>query len=102
MKSLLPLLAVCICSAQTPATFRSDVQLINVGFTVRDAGGKLVENLTKDDFEIFEDGASQKTAFFARSVDVPLSLGLWSTSAAVRHRSSRRTKRTCGYFSTAC
>src|SRR4029453_4226940 len=78
MKSLLLLVAALVCAAQPQslATFRSDVQLINVGFTVRDAGGRLIENLTKDDFEIFEDGARQKAAFFARSQDVPLNLGL--------------------------
>src|SRR5262245_6843922 len=77
MKCLLLLLATFVCAAQTPlTTFRSDVQLINVGFTVRDSGGKLIENLTRDDFEIFEDGAPQKIAFFARSQDVPLNLGL--------------------------
>ena len=78
MKSLLLLLAAFVCAAQPQplATFRSDVQLINVGFTVRDSTGRLMENLTKDDFEIFEDGAPQKVTFFARSQDVPLHLGL--------------------------
>jgi len=60
--------------AQTP--IRSDVDLVSVSFTVRDDHGGLVDNLTKDDFEVFEDGAPQKIAFFARSVDVPLTLGL--------------------------
>ena len=74
MRSLLFLLLPVVCAAQT--TFRSDVQLVNVGFSVRDAGGRLIENLTKDDFEVFEDGAPQKISFFARSLDVPLRLGL--------------------------
>jgi VWFA-related protein len=62
------------CGAQTP--FRVDVHLVNVGFSVRDSGGRLIGNLTQDDFEVFEDGVPQKIAFFARSKDVPLSLGL--------------------------
>ena len=62
------------CAAQTP--FRVDVQLINVGFSVRDSTGKLISALTQDDFEVVEDGVPQKIAFFARSVDVPLNLGL--------------------------
>ena len=68
---------VCLllpCLAQTP--FRVDVQLINVGFSVRDNTGKLVSDLTQDDIEVLEDGVPQKVAFFARSVDVPLNLGL--------------------------
>jgi len=62
------------CAAQTP--FRVDVQLVNVGFSVRDRAGKLVTNLTQDDFDVIEDGVPQKIAFFAKSVDVPLNLGL--------------------------
>ena len=65
--------AACSCAAQT---FRSDVHLVNVGFSVRDAAGKLNSNLTQDDFEVLEDGVPQKIAFFARSMDVPLNLGL--------------------------
>lgn len=62
------------CLAQAP--FRVDVHLVNVSFAVRDSRGALVPNLTADDFEVFEDGASQKIAFFARSTDIPLTLGL--------------------------
>jgi Ca-activated chloride channel family protein len=56
--------------------FRTDVKLINVSVSVRDAAGHLVTDLTQDDFEINEDGEPQKIAFFARSQDVPLNLGL--------------------------
>ena len=52
------------------------VNLVNVAFSVRDARGALVENLTKDDIEVFEDAVPQKISFFARSADVPLTLGL--------------------------
>ena len=52
------------------------VNLVNVGFTVRDARGVLVDNLTSEDVEVFEDAIPQKVAFFARSRDVPLTLGL--------------------------
>jgi VWFA-related protein len=71
-------LVVCLipglCLGQT--AFHADVHLINVGFSVRDSQGKLVTNLTGDDFEVLEDGVPQKIAFFARSEDVPLTLGL--------------------------
>src|ERR1017187_3935869 len=63
-----------LCLGQT--AFRADVHLINVGFSVRDSPGKFITNLTQDDFEVLEDGVPQKIAFFARSVDVPLTLGL--------------------------
>jgi Ca-activated chloride channel family protein len=63
-----------LCAAQ-PA-IRVNVQLVNMGFSVRDAQGKLVSNLKQEDFEVTEDGVPQKIAFFARSADIPLSLGL--------------------------
>jgi len=55
---------------------RVEVNLATVAFTVRDADGALVDDLTKDDFEIVEDSVPQKIAYFARSGDVPLTLGL--------------------------
>ena len=63
-------------SAAAQESIRVDVNLVNVTFSVRDASGKLVGDLTKDDFEVMEDAAPQKIAFFAKSVDVPLTLGL--------------------------
>jgi Ca-activated chloride channel family protein len=57
-------------------SIRVDVNLVNVAFSVRDANGALVDSLTKDDFEVVEDAVPQKIAYFARSVDVPLALGL--------------------------
>jgi Ca-activated chloride channel family protein len=67
-------LAVCICRAEEP--IRVNVRLVNVAFTARDSRGALVDNLTQDDVEVFEDAVPQKVSFFARSVDVPLTLGL--------------------------
>lgn len=61
---------------QVEQPFRVDVSLVNVGFTARDARGALALDLNKDDVEVFEDGVPQKVAFFARSSDVPLTLGL--------------------------
>ena len=55
---------------------RVKVNLVSVTFAVRDADGTLVDNLAKDDFDVFEDAVRQKIAYFARSTDVPLTLGL--------------------------
>jgi VWFA-related protein len=73
---LAALAASPLCRAQAPAAIRVEVSLVNVGFSVRDDKGNLVTNLTQDDFEITEDGVAQKISFFARSTDVPLTLGL--------------------------
>jgi Ca-activated chloride channel homolog len=64
--------SLCLCQT----AFRTDVHLVNLGFSVRGSQGKMVTGLTKDDFEVLEDGAPQKIAFFAPSQDVPLTLGL--------------------------
>lgn len=66
-----------LSSGQTPQKpIRSDVNLVTVSFTARNANGALIDNLTRADFDVLEDAVPQKIAFFARSVDVPLTLGL--------------------------
>lgn len=60
--------------AQKP--IRVDVDLVNVAFTAREANGPLIGNLTRDDVELFEDAVRQKTEFFAKSTDLPLTLAL--------------------------
>ena len=70
----LPGLLAVLLSGQT--TIKVDVQLVNVAFAVRDAGGALVMDRNKDDFEILEDGVPQSISFFARGTDVPLTIGL--------------------------
>jgi Ca-activated chloride channel family protein len=62
--------------AQQLDAIRVNVRLVNVAFTVRDVQGKLVTNLTKEDFEVFDDGQAQPISFFARGEDLPLTLGL--------------------------
>jgi Ca-activated chloride channel family protein len=65
-----------VCLSQQLDAIRVNVRLVNVAFTVRDAQGKLVTNLTKDDFEVSDDGQQQPISFFARGDDLPLTLGL--------------------------
>jgi Ca-activated chloride channel homolog len=75
LRSITLCAAASLCLAQDPS-FRADVHLVSVGFSVRDTSGRLVPNLAQDDFEVTEDGARQKIAFFAHSADVALDLGL--------------------------
>ena len=70
-------LALVVCAAaQDLAPIHVDVRLVNASFTARDSKGGLVSDLTKDDIELLDDGVPQTIAFFSRSLDVPLSLGL--------------------------
>jgi VWFA-related protein len=48
------------------ANFSVDTKLVVVNVTVRDKAGKLVTNLTANDFQIFEDNVAQKVAVFER------------------------------------
>jgi len=68
------LLLIPISQAQKP--IQLDVNLVNVAFTARDRRGALVNNLTKEDLELYEDQVPQKIEFFARSTDLPLTLAL--------------------------
>ncbi len=54
----------------------SSVKLVTVYATVRDKHGKIVPNLTKDDFNLEEDGRPQTISNFVVQADVPLTLGL--------------------------
>jgi Ca-activated chloride channel family protein len=63
-------------AASGQTSFRAEVKLIDVSVSMRDGEGRLLTDLGQDDFEVSEDGAPQKIAFFARSQDVPLNLGL--------------------------
>ena len=53
-----------------------EVKTVSVLATVRDKHGKIVPDLTKDDFVLNEDGRPQIINYFAREKDVPLRLGL--------------------------
>jgi Ca-activated chloride channel family protein len=92
------LLASAVCPAQEDARIHVDVSLVNVSFTVRDRAGALVSNLTKDDFEVLDDGAPQTISFFARSADLPLSLGLVVDASGSQEHSIRRHQRDLEVF----
>lgn len=57
-------------------TIKVDVDLVNVLFSVRDKRGAFISNLTKDDFQIFEDGKEQQIRVLTRESDLPLTIGL--------------------------
>ncbi len=74
LSALVLLTLVGTATAQPPISV--SVNLVNVTFTARDAQGKLVQNLTRDEVELYEDAVPQKIEFFAKSTDLPLTLGL--------------------------
>src|SRR4051812_75112 len=80
-----PLLALGLFAAPGPplgaqSTFRTSVDIVAVGATVFDGQGRLVPDLTKDDFEVYEDGVRQTVRVFAHGLgpteELPIRLGL--------------------------
>lgn len=55
--------------------FKADTELVSTAVTVIDGEGRLVSTLSRDDFEVFEDGAPQSVAQFTGD-RVPVSLVL--------------------------
>src|SRR4051812_30302430 len=55
------LLLVALAQAQAPAqTFKSGTQVVQVDVRVVDRNGRLITDLTTDDFQLMEDGAVQR------------------------------------------
>ena len=61
--------------------FTSRIDLVHLGVTVVDRDGNLVTDLTRDDFEVLEDGRSQEVGYFAVGLasdveTIPLHIGM--------------------------
>jgi VWFA-related protein len=69
-------IAVEALHAQEQPKISVEVKVVSVLATVRDKKGKIVSNLTKDDFDLQEDGRPQAITYFSRETDLPLTLGL--------------------------
>jgi Ca-activated chloride channel family protein len=65
----------CAITGHAEQVFRASVDLVQVTVTVRDADGRLVGNLRREDFDVFEDGKAQVISQF-QSGRVPVSLGI--------------------------
>lgn len=61
--------------SDTPA-FRSSVTLVSVQAVVKDRRGRPVRNLTREDFQILENGASRPIVDFGFSDEGPVSFGV--------------------------
>jgi VWFA-related protein len=62
------------------------VNVVSLLATVRDKHGALVNNLSKDDFLLDQDGKPQQITYFTKESDLPLTLGLLiDTSMSQRH-----------------
>jgi VWFA-related protein len=87
MKIIALLLACLLLQAQQPPKqqqpdedlgepIKVDVDVVSIYCSVRNKMNNIVTNLTKDDFDLTEDGAKQTIKYFTRETDIPLTLGL--------------------------
>jgi VWFA-related protein len=64
-----------IMGQQSPV-YSVHVKVVNMLATVRDKHGLMINNLSKDDFVLEEDGRPQTIRYFTQDTDLPLTLGL--------------------------
>jgi VWFA-related protein len=63
-------------SQQPTETLKVNVNVVQLFFNVKDKHGALIPNMTKDDFDIFEDGQKQAIKYFTPETNLPLTLGI--------------------------
>jgi VWFA-related protein len=68
------------------ATFKVQVNLVDVFFTVKDKSGNLVPHLTKDDCTVSEDKEAQKLKSFVAETQQPLTLGILLDTSGSQQR----------------
>ena len=82
-----PSIAETTTTTTSPTILKVPVYLVNVPLTVTDKKNRLVIMMTKDDFNLFEDGKPQPIEYFSRETDLALRIGiLIDTSNSIRDR----------------
>lgn len=81
---------------QAPGKIAVEVKTVTVLATVRDKHGKIIPNLSKEDFSLQEDGRPQAINYFARETDLPLRLGLL-VDTSLSQRKVLEQERTASY-----
>ena len=85
-------------SQQPTETLKINVNVVSLFFNVKDKHGALMPNLTKDDFEIFEDGKQQTVNYFTPETNLPLTLGILIDSSGSQLRVLDMEKEVGGAF----
>ncbi len=85
--------------AQEPTeTIKVGVNVVQLFFNVKDKHGALIPNLTKDDFEIYEDGKAQTIKYFTPESNLPLTLGILIDTSGSQMRVLDMEKEVGGAF----
>jgi VWFA-related protein len=83
---------------QSAETLKVNVNVVQLFFNVKDKKGALIPNLTKDAFQIFEDGKPQTVKYFAAESNLPLTLGMLIDSSGSQARVLDMEKQVGGDF----
>src|SRR5579863_6061345 len=83
---------------QSAATLKVNVNVVQLFFNVKDKKGALIPSLTKDDFQILEDGKLQSIKYFAAESNLPLTLGILIDSSGSQARVLDMEKQVGGDF----
>lgn len=79
-------------------TLKVNVNVVQLFFNVKDKKGALIPNLTKDDFEVVEDGKPQTIKYFTAESNLPLTLGIMIDSSGSQARVLDMEKEVGGSF----
>src|ERR1039457_6654175 len=83
---------------QSVETLKVNVEVVQLFFNVKDKHGALIPNLTKDNFDLFEDGKPQTIKYFKAESDLPLTLGMLIDSSGSQMRVLDMEKTVGGSF----
>lgn len=83
---------------QSVSTLKVNVNVVQLFFNVKDKRGGLIPNLTKNDFEILEDGKPQTIKYFTAESNLPLTLGILIDSSGSQMRVLEMEKEVGGNF----
>jgi VWFA-related protein len=85
-------------SQQPTETLKLNVNIVQLFFNVKDKHGALIPNLTKDDFDVLEDGKPQTIKYFTAESNLPLTLGILIDSSGSQLRVLDMEKEVGGAF----
>jgi VWFA-related protein len=85
-------------SQQPTETLKVNVNIVQLFFNVKDKHGLLIPNLTKEDFDIAEDGKPQTIKYFTAESNLPLTLGILIDSSGSQLRVLDMEKEVGGAF----
>ncbi len=83
---------------QSVETLKVNVEVVQLFFNVKDKHGALIPSLTKDNFDLFEDGQAQTIKYFKAESDLPLTLGILIDSSGSQMRVLDMEKEVGGSF----